>query len=66
MNWVPPRPDGFDYSKPDSIEIRCPKCNRDGMNRTGLRPVGYIRTTTTGAYAIKCECNNGLIRKENS
>lgn len=59
-----PRPDGWDYDIPDPEEIRCPECNPDGMNRTGLKPWGYIGTSTTSFYANRCKnnCNNGIIQ----
>jgi hypothetical protein len=57
-----PRPDEFDYTQPDHLVRRCMNCNRNGMNRTGLRLIGHIGTTTTGYYGIRCEklCDNGL------
>lgn len=30
------RPFGYDYSKPDEKNIRCPACNAYGMNRLGM------------------------------
>ena len=59
------RPDGYDYTKPDPVELRCTKCNKDGMNRTGWFPIGYIGATTTCRYAVDCpyKCKNGLLWK---
>ncbi len=61
-----PRPDGFDYSKPDPIEDRCRNCNSDGLCRTGSRSLYPVGTCTTVWRAIKCEknCNHGLLAKE--
>jgi len=57
-----PRPEGFNYSIPDPIAARCLECNQDGMNRTSLKPVAHMGTSTTGAWAIKCpsKCDKGL------
>lgn len=62
MTWVPPRPEGFDYKQPDPVETRCPICNPNGMNRTGLKSVGYMGASTTCGYGISCpnQCKNGL------
>lgn len=60
MVYKRPRPNGFDYQVPDLPELRCLICNRDGMNRTGLFPIAYMGASTTGCWAIKCVCNNGL------
>jgi hypothetical protein len=56
------RPEGFDYEKPDPVKDRCQYCNQDGVNRTGLQPIGWVRTSTTTAWAKRCEggCNYGL------
>ena len=56
-----PRPEGFDYTKPDPVDVRCPICNQDGMNRTGLRPVCYWGASSTCICGVRCNCNNGLI-----
>lgn len=47
---------------PDPKKQRCPACNPDGMNRTGLMPVGYVGSLTSVAHAIECpnNCNKGL------
>ena len=60
MNYTPPRPEGFDYNKPDELKDRCMKCNPDGFNRTGLKPICLYGTSTTVALGVKCECDNGL------
>ena len=65
MKLIRPRPEGFDYSKPDPEGSRCLMCNPDGMNRTGLKPVAYIGASVTSAYAIRCpiiNCDKGLVR----
>lgn len=57
------RPEGFDYSKPDPLEDRCPSCNRDGFNRTGLMVVGYPSSGATSyVYGAPCSnnCKKGL------
>ena len=67
-----PRPKGFDYTIPDPIKKRCEVCNSDGMNRTGLKPIGFLGTHTTSLYSVECpgECVSGLkpnqqvVRKE--
>jgi hypothetical protein len=66
MSWKKPRPEGFDYTKPDLENERCSMCNPDGFNRTGLKPIKFIGATTTGAYAVRCPngCKDGLIVKE--
>ncbi len=59
-----PRPEGFNYSIPDPIGARCRTCNTDGMNRTGLKLVGYIGMTTTSAHGVPCpiiNCDKGLV-----
>ena len=59
-----PRPEGFDYQQPDPTEQRCPNCNQNGRNRTGLVTVGLVGALTTVGYAIECgKCKNGLIKK---
>jgi len=55
-----PRPEGFDYTKPDPIDVRCPICNADGLNRTGLRPVRPYGTSTTCFIGVECICDNGI------
>lgn len=55
-----PRELGFDYTQPDKEELRCLRCNPDGLNRTGLVAIGYVGASTTGMYGIKCECDDGL------
>lgn len=56
-----PRLKGTDYNIPDPVDRRCPRCNSDGMNRTGLKPIAYIGACTTGVWGRKCCCDNGLI-----
>jgi hypothetical protein len=60
-----PRPEGFDYNKPDAEEVRCKTCNPYGMNRTGWKPYGLVGASTTCGYAIDCpsRCENGLDRR---
>ncbi len=62
-----PRPDGFDYSKPDPETTRCWECNQDGMNRTGFTPIpyAYVGASTTIMYARRCpsQCAFGLTTK---
>ena len=57
-----PRPIGYDYSRPDPEYVRCPHCNQDGMNRTGLVAYAMIGTSTTNFWAYRCPkgCMNGL------
>lgn len=57
-----PRPEGFDYSRPDAKRHRCVVCNEDGMNRTGLKPIRFWGACSTVAWAIRCpnKCCNGL------
>ncbi len=57
-----PRPEGFDFTQPDPESERCPVCNPDGRNRTGLRPTDCIGTLTTAMYGVPCEakCRHGL------
>ena len=63
MDYIPPRPDGFDYSKPDPAPNRCTHCNGDGINRTGLQPIAYVGTGTMIAWARPCPggCVKGLV-----
>lgn len=58
-----PRPEGFDYSKPDPEEIRCKWCNPNGMNRTGLMPIRYYGNTSSIVESVVCpnRCKNGLV-----
>lgn len=66
INYIPPRPEGFDYAIPDPIETRCMVCNSDGLNRTGWKPIDYIGALSTVAYAIDCPnrlCRLGLIER---
>ncbi len=59
-----PRPEGFNYSIPDPVAARCKTCNTDGMNRTGLRIVGYVGASVTSMYGVPCptvNCDKGLI-----
>ncbi len=63
-----PRPKGFNYSIPDPIAIRCRTCNADGMNRTGLKIIGYVGATVTSVRGILCpivNCDKGLIDGSN-
>lgn len=58
------RPSGFDYTKPDDPDYRCPRCNRNGFNRTGLILFGYVGATTTLGYGVPCTekgCQKGVI-----
>ena len=55
-----PRPAGFDYNQPDPKKTRCMACNPDGFNRTGLRPVKWIGSSSTGQYGVPCGCKAGL------
>ena len=61
-----PRPEGYNYKKPDLETLRCQGCNADGMNRTGLIPIRYIGATTTGMWAVKCPqaCQDGLVEEK--
>jgi hypothetical protein len=54
------RPEGFDYTQPDPEDVRCPQCNSNGMNRSGLIPTSYYGSTSTVMYGIPCICKNGL------
>ena len=62
MKWRGPRPDGWNYGKPDAEWIRCAVCNADGMNRTGLRVVRLIGAITTRVHGVRCpeDCHKGL------
>lgn len=42
-----PRPRGFDSDEPDLEGLRCPRCNRHGMHRTGLEAVSLYGATST-------------------
>ena len=59
-----PRPDGFDYKQPDEKSLRCPICNKDGLNRTGWMAMSFVGASTQ-VWAIKCSagCKYGLKRK---
>ena len=63
MDYTPPRPEGFDYEKPDPAPNRCTLCNRDGMNRTGLQAIGLVGVGTMTHHARPCPegCDKGLV-----
>jgi hypothetical protein len=52
-----------DETRPDLLRRRCPQCNPDGMNRTGRRPIGPYRATSTIVWTVRCEqqCDHGRI-----
>lgn len=55
--------DSFDYSRPDAADVRCPACNADGMNRTGLLFFRFLGPKTTIGAPVSCpnHCVNGPI-----
>lgn len=61
--WIHPRPEiGTDYGVPDPGPLRCPTCNPDGMNRTGLMPTGPVGAPFTVDFGAPCPagCRYGL------
>ena len=59
-----PRPEGWDYEKPDRDSVRCRTCNHDGLNRTGREFAGWVGASTTTYYARPCPdgCAKGLVQ----
>jgi hypothetical protein len=59
------RPVGWDYDTPDPEDQRCMTCNSSGLVRTGNRHAGYMGTSSTGIWAVRCPsgCNKGLRRR---
>ena len=53
---------GTDYDMPDMEGLRCPRCNPDGMNRTGHEFLAHHAASTTLIYSRRCPylCSNGL------
>ena len=67
MSNIETRTDGAravctDYDIPDLEGLRCPRCNHDGMNRTGEEFLTHYEATTTLIYSRRCRylCSYGL------
>jgi len=58
------RPDWIILELADPKSCRCMMCNRGGMNRTGILPLGYRGSSTTSMWGVKCDepgCTDGWI-----
>jgi len=58
------RPDSIILSLADPESCRCLMCNRTGLNRTGIHPLGYTGSSTTSMWGVKCsnpDCIDGWI-----
>ena len=57
-----PRALGTDYERPDEEALRCPRCNPDGMNRTGQEFLAHYGTLVGTVYTQRCQyaCHNGM------